>query len=44
MALQEYKHGTTFPGVIGRTIDQSSPAWPKQSAPKKALPMYSLLC
>jgi arylsulfatase A-like enzyme len=27
--LLEYKHGTTFPGVIGRTIDQSKPAWPE---------------
>lgn len=25
--LREYKSGTTFPGVIGRTFDRSSPAW-----------------
>ena len=29
MSLDEYKLGTTFPGVIGRTVDKSSPAWPK---------------
>jgi arylsulfatase A-like enzyme len=28
MALNEYPPGTTFPGVIGRTTDESSPAWP----------------
>ena len=27
MPLVEYPHGQTFPGVIGRTIDESSPAW-----------------
>ena len=26
MSLKEYKPGTTFPGVIGLTVDQSSPA------------------
>jgi uncharacterized membrane protein len=29
MALNEYKSGTGFPGVIGRTTDQSEPAWPE---------------
>jgi arylsulfatase A-like enzyme len=29
MAIIEYKPGTTFPGVIGRTVEQSSPAWPE---------------
>jgi hypothetical protein len=29
MSLTEYKPGTTFPGVVGRTYDQSSPAWPE---------------
>jgi arylsulfatase A-like enzyme len=28
MALHEYLPGTAFPGVIGRTTDESSPAWP----------------
>ncbi|NIP85092.1 MAG: hypothetical protein GTO03_05845, partial [Planctomycetales bacterium] len=27
--LVEYKPGTTFPGVIGRTVAESSPAWPE---------------
>ncbi len=27
--LTEYKPGTTFPGVIGRTFDVSAPAWPE---------------
>ena len=26
--LIEYQEGTPFPGTIGRTIDESSPAWP----------------
>jgi len=29
MALKEYPSGTRFPGIIARTADQSSPAWPK---------------
>lgn len=29
MALNEYKPGTAFPGVIGRTTSESSPAWPQ---------------
>ena len=29
MALTEYPPGTTFPGVIGRTIGESTPAWPR---------------
>jgi hypothetical protein len=33
--LREYPPGTAFPGVIGRTIDESSPAWP---APIRAKP------
>ena len=27
--LLEYKPGTTFPGVVGRTYEQSKPAWPE---------------
>jgi hypothetical protein len=27
--MKEYKPGITFPGVIGRTEDQSEPAWPE---------------
>jgi hypothetical protein len=33
--LLEYKPGTTFPGRMGRTIGESSPAWP---APIRAKP------
>jgi arylsulfatase A-like enzyme len=29
MAIKEYKPGTAFPGVIGRTTTESSPAWPE---------------
>ncbi|HMG65188.1 MAG TPA: sulfatase-like hydrolase/transferase, partial [Streptosporangiaceae bacterium] len=29
MALREYPAGTAFPGVIGRTAEESSPAWPQ---------------
>ena len=35
MGIVEYEPGTPFPGVIGRTTDESSPAWP---APKRAKP------
>ena len=28
MGLNEYEPGTAFPGVIGRTTDESEPAWP----------------
>ncbi len=35
MGLTEYEPGTRFPGVVGRTADQSSPAWP---APLRARP------
>ena len=33
--MVEYKPGTTFPGRMGRTIGESSPAWP---APNRAKP------
>ena len=29
MALTEYEPGTAFPGVIGRTAEESTPAWPR---------------
>ncbi len=29
MALNEYRPGTAFTGVIGRTVEESSPAWPE---------------
>ena len=33
MAVEEYPVGSAFPGTIGKTIDESSPAWP---APNRA--------
>lgn len=35
MSIKEYPPGTAFPGVIGRTFEESSPAWP---APLRARP------
>ena len=35
MAFNEYQPGTTFPGRIGRTTDESTPAWPQ---PVRAVP------
>ena len=37
MPINEYPSGTSFPGVIGRTADESTPAWPApMRAPKDA--------
>jgi hypothetical protein len=33
MAIKTYKDGTPFTGVIGRTTEESSPAWPDTAAP-----------
>ncbi len=38
MALKEYKPGTAFSGVIGRTFDVSSPAWPEPLRAKDGAP------
>jgi arylsulfatase A-like enzyme len=38
MALKEYKSGTAFNGVIGRTFDVSSPAWPEPVRAKEGSP------
>ncbi len=38
MALKEYKPGTAFTGVIGRTVDRSSPAWPEPLRAKEGAP------
>jgi len=35
VAITEYTPGTRFPGVMGRTVDVSQPAWP---APNRAKP------
>src|SRR5215475_217163 len=37
-ALVEYQPGTAFPGVIGRTIRESSPAWPAPLRAKEGAP------
>jgi arylsulfatase len=38
MALKEYKPGTAFTGVIGRTVDVSQPAWPQPLRAKEGAP------
>ena len=38
MPLEEYEPGTAFPGVIGRTADESSPAWPRPLRAKADAP------
>ena len=38
MALTEYPAGTTFSGLIGRTTDESSPAWPQTPRPVPGSP------
>ena len=38
MAIKEYEPGTAFPGVIGRTIGESSPAWPRPLRAKPGAP------
>ena len=38
MALKEYKPGTAFTGIIGRTFDVSSPAWPEPLRAKEGAP------
>ncbi len=36
--IVEYPHGATFPGMIGRTVDQSSPAWPEPTRANESAP------
>ena len=38
MVLSEYEPGAAFPGVIGRTTDVSSPAWPVTARPTQGTP------
>jgi arylsulfatase A-like enzyme len=38
MGLNEYEPGTAFPGVIGRTTDESEPAWPASRRAKQGAP------
>jgi arylsulfatase A-like enzyme len=38
MVLSEYEPGAAFPGVVGRTTDVSSPAWPVTPHPAPGTP------
>ncbi|MGC1452368.1 MAG: arylsulfatase [Candidatus Sulfotelmatobacter sp.] len=38
MTLKEYKPGTAFNGVIGRTFDVSNPAWPEPLRAREGAP------
>lgn len=38
MALTEYRPGSAFPGVVGRTYDVSTPAWPEPLRAKTDAP------
>ena len=38
MSIVEYEPGAAFPGVIGRTADESSPAWPAPVRAKEGAP------
>ena len=43
MPIVEYDPATTFPGVIGRTAEESSPAWPAPVRAKKGSPNVLLI-
>ncbi|MGH9229905.1 MAG: arylsulfatase, partial [Acidimicrobiales bacterium] len=36
--VTEYQQGSDFPGVIGRTVDESTPAWPAPARAKEGAP------
>ena len=38
MPLNEYRPGQSFPGVIGRTADVSTPAWPMPNRAREGAP------
>ena len=38
MVLKEYKPGTAFSGIIGRTVEESSPAWPSPLRSREGAP------
>ena len=38
MALEEYRPGTAFSGVVGRTFDTSKPAWPEPRRAREGAP------
>ena len=43
MPVVEYPEGSPFPGVIGRTTDESSPAWPAVRRARKGAPNVLLI-
>ena len=43
MAIKTYKDGTPFTGVIGRTTEESSPAWPEPKRPAEGAPNVLIL-
>ncbi len=43
MAIKTYKDGTPFTGVIGRTTEESSPAWPEAPRPPAGRAQRALL-
>ena len=43
MPLNEYPSGSAFPGVIGRTADESTPAWPAPVRAPKGAPNVLLI-
>lgn len=44
MALEEYEAGKAFPGVVGRTTDESSTAWPRPLRAAAGMPNVLLSC
>ncbi|HEY8944153.1 MAG TPA: sulfatase-like hydrolase/transferase, partial [Polyangiaceae bacterium] len=38
MPLKEYDPGRSFPGVVGRTIEESEPAWPRPLRARAGMP------
>jgi hypothetical protein len=43
MVLNEYEPGTAFSGVIGRTIEESSPAWARPPRAASGAPNVLIL-
>lgn len=38
MSLKEYKYGTAFNGVVGRTYDTSEQSWPEPRRAEEGVP------
>jgi arylsulfatase A-like enzyme len=38
MPITEYEQGRPFPGVVGRTVQESEPAWPASGRPREGAP------